>query len=443
MTDLQNDIDKYLRGELPAAEMHALEKKALDDPFLADALDGAAFLGPDEFSEDLRQLSEQLQERLEPPQKSHVFWIWTTRIAAGFLLLALATFLINLLITSRQARLDALASYDPALAGVPATQDTLDIYLPPAYERTSGNVQAIAAAGNRQQRGTWAVAEAGFTSPQHERTVEANLTSPESVRYGYTPGHAVPEVSAVAIEEAKDEPLKQAEAATPQQALEGKVAGLEIAAADSFDDKQKAAMPGALQVARGRVTASEDGSALPGINVVVKGSTTGTITDAEGYFEIPVTENNTTLQLAFVGLQNQEIQVSPGADIAVAMNADVTALSEVVVVGHARQNATPALEPATPDGGRKAFEEYIEQSLKYPDQALEHNIEGRVTVEFTVEPSGQLSDFKIVKGIGYGCDEEAIRLIKQGPKWIPTRKTTEPVRDHVKVKLKFALPRKK
>ncbi len=101
------------------------------------------------------------------------------------------------------------------------------------------------------------------------------------------------------------------------------------------------------------------------------------------------------------------------------------------------------MDPPTPDGGRQAFNNYIAENLKYPDQALENNIEGRVTVEFTVQPSGQISDFKIVKGLGYGCDEEAIRLIKQGPKWIPARQTTEAVSEQVKVRLKFALPRKK
>jgi hypothetical protein len=47
-----------------------------------------------------------------------------------------------------------------------------------------------------------------------------------------------------------------------------------------------------------------------------------------------------------------------------------------------------------------------------------------------------------LKGIGYGCDEEVIRLIKEGPRWVPTRKNKEPVRDKVKVRLRFALPKK-
>ncbi|MBT1686614.1 hypothetical protein [Dawidia soli] len=56
MADDHHDIERYLNGELSPAEMHALEKKALYDPFLADALEGAAQLAPAELSADLQQL---------------------------------------------------------------------------------------------------------------------------------------------------------------------------------------------------------------------------------------------------------------------------------------------------------------------------------------------------------------------------------------------------
>jgi hypothetical protein len=63
-----------------------------------------------------------------------------------------------------------------------------------------------------------------------------------------------------------------------------------------------------------------------------------------------------------------------------------------------------------------------------------------VTVQFTVQINGQLGDFEILKGIGYGCDDEVIRLIKQGPAWEPTKKGNQPVTDKVKVRLKFEIP---
>ena len=69
-------------------------------------------------------------------------------------------------------------------------------------------------------------------------------------------------------------------------------------------------------------------------------------------------------------------------------------------------------------------------------------VEGKVTIQFTIESSGQLSEFKVIKGIGHGCEEEVMRLVQQGPRWNPTRRNTEALRDRVKVRMKFTLPKK-
>ena len=64
MADYKNDIDKYLRGEMTPAEMNALEKKALQDPFLADALEGVQQLSSKEFASDLNQLQHAFNTRV-------------------------------------------------------------------------------------------------------------------------------------------------------------------------------------------------------------------------------------------------------------------------------------------------------------------------------------------------------------------------------------------
>ena len=94
MADYKHDIDKYLRGEMTPAEMNALEKKALQDPFLADALEGAQQLSPGDFAKDLNHLQHALNTRI---QKRSIGWIWFGRIAAGLLLLAVSTYVIVLI----------------------------------------------------------------------------------------------------------------------------------------------------------------------------------------------------------------------------------------------------------------------------------------------------------------------------------------------------------
>lgn len=87
----------------------------------------------------------------------------------------------------------------------------------------------------------------------------------------------------------------------------------------------------------GRVTSQEDGSSLPGVNVVVKGTSNGTTTDADGKYSLSVPEAGGTLVFSFIGLASQEIEIGQQTVIDVRMNSDATQLSEVVVVGYGTQ----------------------------------------------------------------------------------------------------------
>jgi TonB-linked SusC/RagA family outer membrane protein len=87
----------------------------------------------------------------------------------------------------------------------------------------------------------------------------------------------------------------------------------------------------------GAVTSSDDGSALPGVNVVIKGTTQGTTTDADGKYSIEVPDANATLVFSFIGYTTQEQTVTARSVIDVALVADLQELSEVVVVGYGTQ----------------------------------------------------------------------------------------------------------
>ena len=62
-------------------------------------------------------------------------------------------------------------------------------------------------------------------------------------------------------------------------------------------------------------------------------------------------------------------------------------------------------------GGNQALKHYIQKNLKYPKKAIENKIEGEVIVKFKISPLGKVFQTEVKKGIGYGCDQEAIRLI--------------------------------
>jgi TonB-linked SusC/RagA family outer membrane protein len=91
------------------------------------------------------------------------------------------------------------------------------------------------------------------------------------------------------------------------------------------------------KVVTGRVTAEDDGSPIPGVNVLEKGTSNGTVTDSDGNFRVSV-GSDATLVFSFVGYANQEVAVGAQSSINVSLASDVTALSEVVVVGYGTQD---------------------------------------------------------------------------------------------------------
>jgi len=93
----------------------------------------------------------------------------------------------------------------------------------------------------------------------------------------------------------------------------------------------------------GKVTAAEDGSPLPGVNVVIKGTTVGTVTDANGGYQLAVPATSSTLVFSFIGLVTQEIDIGGRTTIDLFMTQDITQLGEVVVTAAGIERQTKAL----------------------------------------------------------------------------------------------------
>ena len=90
-------------------------------------------------------------------------------------------------------------------------------------------------------------------------------------------------------------------------------------------------------------------------------------------------------------------------------------------------------------GGLDAFARYLSKNIRYPAVARENNTQGRVIVSFVCEKDGSLTDVKGARGIGDGCDEEAVRVIKASPHWKPGIQNGRPVRVAYSVPINFTL----
>ncbi len=132
-------------------------------------------------------------------------------------------------------------------------------------------------------------------------------------------------------------------------------------------------------------------------------------------------------------------KVAPGAPL--PPGAVAAAPGTTSVIGTA-PNGAAIIRPeksAQPVGGNVAFFTWIAANQKYPDLARKRHIQGKVPVEFTVQPDGSLTDVRVVQKHGSGLDEEAVRLIKAAPKWEPALYQGKPIKQKMTLPVLFQL----
>ena len=132
MTKRQHDIERYLRGEMTAQEMHALEKEALNDPFLSDALEGAQTIDVDSFLFDLRTLKSTVADRPDKRRPKIIsMWRLSIGIAATLLFVAMSgLYLIRNLSERSVHRAENAANEEELYALRESSSDTLEIMMP-------------------------------------------------------------------------------------------------------------------------------------------------------------------------------------------------------------------------------------------------------------------------------------------------------------------------
>lgn len=96
------------------------------------------------------------------------------------------------------------------------------------------------------------------------------------------------------------------------------------------------------------------------------------------------------------------------------------------------------VQPA-PKGGMATFFKYVQNELKYPKQARKMGVEGKVFVQFIVNEFGKITDVKAIKGIGAGCDEEAVRVVKDAAQWEPGKQKGQAVKVRMVLPITYKL----
>lgn len=90
-------------------------------------------------------------------------------------------------------------------------------------------------------------------------------------------------------------------------------------------------------------------------------------------------------------------------------------------------------------GGNAAFYKYVRDEINYPSLAKRNDVMGKVYVQFIIDKDGSITNVEAIKGIGFGCDEEAERVLKNAPKWIPGKQRGREVRVRMVLPITFSL----
>lgn len=135
---------------------------------------------------------------------------------------------------------------------------------------------------------------------------------------------------------------------------------------------------------------------------------------------------------------DDEIDIDVDADEDMEMEEYVPPEEEEEDIGEAEIFTVVESMPEFP-GGMGELMKYLGTSIKYPPLAKESGIQGRVFINFVVEPNGEISNVKILRGIGGGCDEEAVRVVENMPRWKPGKQRGKAVRVSYNLPVKFTL----
>lgn len=448
------DIERYHKGVLSPAERHALEKAALEDPFLADALEGYALPGLD-IPSDLAALRRHLAERtatapLVAMPRNRKSFAPLLRIAAILIVMAGAGLLVYQFAYNKkdaeiaQAKNEPGPVSEPERVGIPDTGSvenrnadqkekikttssgttTTTVKSPADQAPVSGKDGKDQLAPVSTETVSKPAAPGGGAEPVTSSPVKptsdarkAELKDADDKETGL----AREETRAKALAKKQDEDLQsRTRSANAGQRQQKEVAATQNNAADAAYYRDQA-----MNTFRGRVTDATN-TGLPFANVTNLQDNVGTYTDANGNFTLTSPDSVLNVQVRSLGYDNNNIQLRNSVPSnRVIMQEDRNGLSEVVIssqkpnaMARAKAPERTLIEPEPVDGWVK-YDSYLANNLNIPDDFIpkKSQSDNSVLVSFEVDKNGEPVNIRVEKSLCSTCDKEAIRLIKEGPKF--------------------------
>lgn len=399
-------LEDYLDGKLDAKAMYQVEKLSLEDPFVAEALAGLS--QSPRRTQSLSLLQKQLQERIAQKPVEQKRWRITSQRLSIAATAAVLFVTVSLLFWMKENKRQEIlagqtknidvniaaggAKKSPEVKEPPQVAAVIDKALADAKTNTLANNKKPKAVENKQVQSIIAAAP----------TVARKATEDTAV---------AKEIQLKEITAAATAPPVQMD-----KALQGRIAGITIAQPT-------------VKVT-GKVT-DEDGEPIIGALVKSKGSNITATTNAKGEFVLNLDSNLSKQKLAigYIGFKQKEVEIKANEPLRVALEQDASTLSEVVVTGFgnrvAKRQSTSAVQSipdyaSEPIDGWEKFEQYLLDNNKL---LKDKTTTGRaVRLSFKVNKKGRPVNIKVVGTLTKFENDEAIRLVKNGPNWeAPTK----------------------
>jgi hypothetical protein len=412
-------IRRYLNGEMSATEMYALEKQALDDPFLADAIEGMQSQSTSQLNTGFADLQNRLKERIDGRNIRIPVTVMWMRAAAAVAVLALIGIAGYYLLNNNSEQKQVIVQVKPeAEQNVKAEKDTSTPVIP---------IESVSADSHTKPQLLREVPS--ITSNKIDKPLivqpAPEINKIQDTLAALTKENTAPVAAAdhVVVSTQEKEKLSIPDVKV-NKALSGKMSGVD------FNRMQATGGNNSVFFFNGQVK-DINNQPISFANISIKNSNSTTYTDANGIFRFVAADTTLNIDVKSVGYAEQSAVLNfRDANPVLLLKPAENKLSEVVVSKSKKtkpfveikstvkdsldDEGMPAAEPVD---GWGAYHLYLLNNVRIQRDASGRKIDGMVTVSFAVSESGWLSDFRIEKSLNTLADKEAMRLIKEGPKW--------------------------
>jgi len=330
----KEDLEKYLKGHLGNEAKHSLEKEALDDPFLDEAMEGASAF-KNVFADDLQGLEERISQK-----KKNILWL---QIAASVLIIISVSVVVWFVSLNAPQETLVLKEEDVKEEPLKQTEDTSEnIVEVPDEEEIEESLPSV-------------LVKKEPASITHESQVNQPADVEEK------------EINKI-IEPIDRTPTSATNQENDARSLGNNTHKLAVADSETLEEQKIEAVRSAPFAKAARMSAADE--------------------EIEVSLDVEITEETVVEEIVFEEAPEEEV-------------------FNLVTLG---------IEPLI---GWEKYRTYLTDSLRFPQQAKRLGIEGRVFIQAIINSDGDVEEATVVKGIFDQCDQEALRLVKEGPKFTP------------------------